>query len=105
LPTNDINIITSSKEDAIVVSGIDFLKSITDTYGPEDGMKLWEQIASVLDPSIKGRIFFTLISGNYNTTHLTIKFPSGFVWNDAQISTALKKFAVRLGWVSKNLKI
>lgn len=53
------------KED-ILQSGINFMRSITEAYGTDEGMQLWEQIASVLDPDIKGQIFFAMLTGDYN---------------------------------------
>jgi len=53
------------KED-IIQSGINFMRSITEAYGTDEGMKLWDGIASVLDPNIKGEIFFALLTGEYN---------------------------------------
>lgn len=53
------------KED-VIQSGINFMRSITDAYGTDEGMKLWESIASVLDPSVKGEIFFAMLTGEYN---------------------------------------
>jgi hypothetical protein len=52
-------------KERIIQDGILFISSITEAYGPEIGIKLWEQIASVLDPSVKGEIFFAMISGHY----------------------------------------
>lgn len=54
------------KED-ILQSGINFIRSITEAYGSDEGMKLWDQISSVLDPDIKGQIFFALLTGEYNS--------------------------------------
>jgi hypothetical protein len=53
------------KED-IIQSGINFMRSITEAYGTDEGMKLWDSISSVLDPDIKGQIFFALLTGEYN---------------------------------------
>lgn len=53
------------KED-ILQSGINFMRAITEAYGTDEGMQLWEQIASVLDPDIKGQIFFALLTGDFN---------------------------------------
>ena len=53
------------KED-IIQSGINFMRSITEAYGTNEGMKLWDGIASVLDPSVKGEIFFAMLTGEYN---------------------------------------
>ena len=49
----------------IIQSGIDFLRSITEAYGSEEGMKLWDNIAGTLDPDVKGSIFFAMITGNH----------------------------------------
>lgn len=50
----------------IVTNGIQFIRAITEAYGSEQGMVLWEQIASVLDPDVKGQIFFAMVTGGYN---------------------------------------
>lgn len=53
------------KED-IIQSGINFMRSVTEAYGTDEGMKLWDTIASTLDPDIKGQIFFAMLTGDYN---------------------------------------
>ena len=53
------------KED-ILQNGINFIRSITEAYGSDEGMKLWDNIASVLDPDVKGQIFFALLTGDFN---------------------------------------
>lgn len=50
----------------VIQSGINFIRSITEAYGTDEGMQLWESIASVLDPDIKGQIFFAMLTGEYN---------------------------------------
>ena len=56
---------TEFKQD-VIQSGINFIRSITEAYGSDEGMKLWDNIASVLDPEVKGQIFFALLTGEYN---------------------------------------
>lgn len=51
---------------AIISNGLHFMRTITEAYGADKGMELWEQITSVLDPDVKGQIFFAMITGNYN---------------------------------------
>ena len=51
---------------AIISNGLHFVRAITDAYGADRGMALWEQIASVLDPNIKGEMFFAMLTGAYN---------------------------------------
>lgn len=53
------------KED-IIQSGINFMRSITEAYGTDEGMKLWDTIAATLDPDVKGQIFFAMLTGDYN---------------------------------------
>lgn len=51
--------------DAIVSDGIAFIRSITTAYGSDTGMELWDTIANTLDPSIKGKIFFAMLTGSH----------------------------------------
>jgi len=51
---------------AIISNGLHFMRSITEAYGADAGLELWEQIAGVLDPDVKGQIFFAMITGTYN---------------------------------------
>jgi hypothetical protein len=51
---------------AVISNGLHFMRSITEAYGADEGLKLWEQITSVLDPDVKGQIFFAMITGQYN---------------------------------------
>lgn len=61
----------------IVSDGIAFLRSITQAYGSEKGMELWDTIANTLDPSIKGKIFFSMLTGVYdNNVTMTAALPS-----------------------------
>ena len=63
---------------AVVSNGMHFMRAITEAYGAEEGLKLWEQIASVLDGDVKGQIFLAMVTGNYNDrVHLKGLFPQG----------------------------
>ena len=64
--------IPEGHKERIVASGINFMRNITEAYGAEDGMKLWSQIASVLDPDVKGQIFFALLTGE-SGSRITIR--------------------------------
>ena len=50
----------------VIQSGINFMRSITEAFGNDEGMKLWDTIASTLDPDVKGQIFFAMLTGEYN---------------------------------------
>lgn len=58
--------IPEDHKDAIVTNGLHFMRSITEAYGAEEGMRLWETIADTLDGDIKGQIFFAMITGTHN---------------------------------------
>ena len=63
---------------AVISNGIHFMRSITEAYGADEGLKLWETIANTLDPDVKGQIFMAMITGNYNDRiHLKSLYPSG----------------------------
>lgn len=51
---------------SVISNGLHFMRSITEAYGADEGLKLWEQIAGVLDSDVKGQIFFAMITGQYN---------------------------------------
>jgi len=59
-------VIPEEHKTAIISNGLHFMRSITEAYGADKGLELWEQIAGVLDPDVKGQIFFAMITGNYN---------------------------------------
>ena len=51
---------------SVISNGLHFMRSITEAYGADEGLVLWEQITSVLDEDVKGQIFFAMITGQYN---------------------------------------
>ena len=55
--------IPEGHKEEIMNSGIEFMRSITEAYGAETGMELWDAIASTLDPDVKGQIFFAMLCG------------------------------------------
>jgi hypothetical protein len=57
--------ISSEHMDAIVSDGIAFIRSITTAYGSDTGIELWDTIADTLDPDIKGKIFFAMLTGTH----------------------------------------
>lgn len=56
---------TEHKQD-VIQSGINFMRSITEAFGTDEGMKLWDTIAETLDSDVKGQIFFAMLTGEYN---------------------------------------
>ena len=58
--------IPEDHKDAIIANGLHFVRSITEAYGADEGMRLWETIANTLDPDIKGQMFFAMLVGTHN---------------------------------------
>lgn len=58
--------IPEEHKDAVITNGLHFMRSITEAYGADEGMRLWENIADTLDPDVKGQIFFAMITGTHN---------------------------------------
>lgn len=58
--------IPAEHKEEVIQSGISFMRSITEAFGADEGMKLWDTIAATLDPDVKGQIFFALLTGDYN---------------------------------------
>lgn len=58
--------IPEDQKNRIVASGLEFMKAITGAYGTDKGMELYDRIVEVLDPSIKGAIFFAMLTGEYD---------------------------------------
>lgn len=53
-------------QDQVLRDGVHLMRSLSLAYGAEKGMELWDQISSVLGPDIKGKIFLSLLTGQFN---------------------------------------
>jgi ribosomal protein L7/L12 len=49
--------------DEVVFDGIRFLESLTRCYGPEKGMEVWEAMGHAVGDEIKGKVFFSMLTG------------------------------------------
>jgi hypothetical protein len=64
-------LLPDTTQNDLLECGMMFMKSITEAYGADTGMQLWDTIASTLDPEIKGQIFFRMLTGD-GPNHLTL---------------------------------
>jgi len=55
--------LSENQTDRIVGAGIELMAAITEAYGPEDGLKTWDQLADVLGEDIKHAIFLSMLMG------------------------------------------
>lgn len=84
----------------VISSGITFMRSITEAYGSEDGIKLWDAIAGTLDPDVKGAIFFALITGDYQGEIIA----RGFSSPPQNYVDCIKTIRTYTGWGLKEAK-
>lgn len=49
--------------DILVSDGLRFLRSITDYYGHERGMEVWEAMGEAMGKEVKGKVFFAMLTG------------------------------------------
>lgn len=47
----------------VVYDGIKFLQSLTEHYGADRGMEIWEEMGKILGREVKGRVFFAMMTG------------------------------------------
>ena len=84
---------------AVVSAGLHFMRAITEAYGADEGMRLWNTIADTLDPDVKGQIFFAMITGTHNDTILL----SG-VYANADAVSCIKEIRNWTGYGLKEAK-
>lgn len=49
----------------LIDASISFLTVITEIYGQEKGIEIWDIISDKVDDNLKGEVFFALISGRH----------------------------------------
>ena len=53
------------------------MRAITEAYGPDEGLKLWDSITVALDPDVRGDIFLAMITGEYTDRIRVSAFAAG----------------------------
>ena len=93
--------IPAEHKDAIISSGISFMRSITEAYGSDDGMKLWDAISSTLDPDVKGQIFFAMLVGDHRSEIYVKGLNAAALNNYVPVIKAIREIT---GWGLKEAK-
>ena len=52
-----------NKKDAVLSASMNLMQVITEVWGTDRGIELWDSIATTLGPDVKGALFFAMISG------------------------------------------
>jgi hypothetical protein len=88
--------IPEEQKDEIISAGISFMRSITNVYGSDIGLKLWEKIADSVDEDLKREIFIAMLTGEFNGNKLILTCPyTGSVHNKISIIKAIRTYDSR----------
>jgi hypothetical protein len=87
-----------NKED-VIQTGISFMRAITEAYGNDEGLKLWDIISETLDPDVRGQILFTMLTGNVSGRICVTRIEPYM-----QIIPAIKAVRAATGWGLKDAK-
>ena len=60
----DLSEINEEVIDSLVFSGVDFVRALTETFGADAGIKVWDSMAEAVGEDIRGRIFFSMLTGD-----------------------------------------
>lgn len=88
------------KEQNLIEDGLRFLASITEYYGAEDGLNVWNSICESVDQDIKGKIFFRMITGETMSSHVVFTTPP----NTGQAVPIIKCIRTYTGYGLKDAK-
>jgi ribosomal protein L7/L12 len=55
--------LNENQKDEVLNSSMNLMRTITDIWGAERGMELWDSIATTLGQDVKGAIFFAMLTG------------------------------------------
>jgi hypothetical protein len=58
--------IPEEHKDDVVTAAVDFIAAVGRAYDSEVAISLWERIAEVIDPDIKGQVFMYMLNGHDN---------------------------------------
>ena len=97
----DLEVLDEAVRDTIVVSGLQFMRSITEAYGADHGMQLWDTISDTLGNNLKGEIFFRLLTGD-GSTKITVLFSRSKPSNE--FIAYIKAVRSYTGWGLKEAK-
>ena len=51
------------KQQSVVDSSISFIAAMTEVYGSDTGLEIWDRVSATLGDDARGHIFFTMVTG------------------------------------------
>ena len=98
----DIDQLSEQQSDAIIGSGLELMKAITEAFGPEDGLKTWEVFAETMGNDFKHAIFMAMLTGK-SAGFVSIFGDKHMITNVNKIET-IKVIRSATGWGLKESK-
>jgi hypothetical protein len=87
----------------LVSSSLGFIRSVTEVWGPEKGMELWETISGTISVDLKGDLFFGMITGKYSLRGVTFTNLDPIAMSNNFINM-IKAVRTATGWGLKDAK-
>lgn len=85
----------------LVRDGLQFVKSMTDYYGPEKGMEVWKSMGDAVGKSLQNKIFMMMLSGK---TSVSVTFSCGSSNSDGNAVSVIKCIRLHSGLSLKEAK-
>lgn len=87
--------------DQLISDGIQFVKSLTDYYGPEKGMEVWNAMGESMGQTVHRKVFMAMLMGQ---STMTVRFMAGDVRNRGNFVAAIKCVRTYTGFGLKEAK-
>ena len=95
--------LTEEEKVMLVTSSIGFIRSVTEVWGPEKGMELWETVSNTISADLKGDLFFGMITGKYSLRGVTFSKIDPISMSNNFVSM-IKAVRTATGWGLKEAK-
>lgn len=87
----------------LVSASLGLIRVVTEVWGSEKGMALWDTMASTISTDLKGDLFFGMITGKYSFNGVTFKNPDPTAMSNHFVSM-IKAVRTATGWGLKDAK-
>lgn len=82
----------ATAKEELVSNGISLLQSLTTHFGSDQGLEAWDKFCEVIDPGIKGDIFFAMLMGKSGHT-VYLQSPPAGVTNAVAVIKTIREYA------------
>lgn len=82
--------LTEEEKHQLIHDSLCLMRTLTELWGSEHGIELWEKISEAIGPDAKGEIFFGMMTGKYMPGTVLVKTasPTDFIQMIKDVRTA-----------------